>query len=133
MKKIFAAFMILMFAASLASAADPKLPRMDQNKDGKISRQEYLNATVALFGSLDKNRDGVLTKEEMQANKKIDADQWIREADTNQNGKIHKSEHQRAAKKRFFSLDKDKSGYIDRNEWKSSRSELYSPFNSFTF
>ncbi len=133
MNNILTALVILLFAASTSLAADPKLPRADKNRDGKISLQEYLDASGAAFDFLDKNRDGVVTKEEMQSNEKIDADRWIREADANHDGKIHKSEHLQAARKRFLSLDKDKSGYIDRNEWNSGRSDLYSPFNLFTF
>jgi lipopolysaccharide export LptBFGC system permease protein LptF len=133
MKKILAVIVMILFAVSLVFAAEAVLPKADKNKDGKISHQEYLDASGAAFDFLDKNRDGVVTKEEMQPNKKTDADRWIREADANQDGKIHKSEHQQAARKRFFSLDKDKSGHIDRNEWASDRSDLYSPFNLFTF
>ena len=133
MKKVMAILTMIVFVAGPALAADKAFQKADKNKDGKITSQEYLNATSKAFDELDKNRDGVLTKEEIQANDKIDADKLIRETDANRDGKILKKEYQKAAKQRFHSMDKNKIGHIDYNEWPSDRSDLYSPFNLFSF
>jgi Ca2+-binding EF-hand superfamily protein len=133
MKKILAVIVMILFAVSLVFAAEEILPKLDKNKDGKVSKKEYMNAVNGHFSKLDKNHDGVLTKEEIKSNEKIDAEKTIREADADKDGRILKSEYEQAAKKRFSSIDKNKNGYIDRNEWGTDRSELYSPFMLFTF
>jgi Ca2+-binding EF-hand superfamily protein len=133
MKKIFAVLTIILFTVSLACAADDPFSKIDKNKDGKISKQEYLDAVNGNFDKLDKNHDGILTREELQLNGKIDVDKFIKETDTNNDGKISKREYQQAAKKRFNQLDKDKNGFIDKNEWSDDRSPAYSPFTLFTF
>jgi len=133
MKKVIAILTMIVFAAGPVLAADKAFQKADKNKDGKITRQEYTHATSKAFDALDKNSDGVLTKEEIQSNDKIDADKLISETDANRDGKILKQEYQKAAQQRFHSMDKNKSGHIDYNEWASDRSDLYSPFNLFSF
>jgi uncharacterized low-complexity protein len=38
---------------------------MDENKDGKVSKEEFIKAHEAMFDKLDTNKDGVLDKAEM--------------------------------------------------------------------
>jgi len=133
MKKILAVFTIILFTVSLALAVNDTLSKPDKNNDGKISRQEYLDTVNKTFDQLDKNRDGVLTRDEVQSNDKIDALQFMKEADANHDGRVLKKEYEQAASKRFLKLDKNRSGFIDKNEWSAGRSELYSPFTLFMF
>lgn len=41
------------------------IPRMDENEDGVISREEFVTEREELFKRLDKNEDGVLDEEEL--------------------------------------------------------------------
>jgi EF hand len=42
----------------------PHYNRADMNKDGKVTRQEYLAAAAARFDKMDKNHDNVLSTDE---------------------------------------------------------------------
>ncbi|MBP7342265.1 MAG: EF-hand domain-containing protein [Smithellaceae bacterium] len=132
-KKILLILALLFVAAWSAAAAEKALPKLDQNNDGKVVEEEYLDAVARAFDGYDKNSDGVLTRNELPAMKKADADRLFQEVDADRDGGLLKKEFARAAKKRFSTLDKNKNGFIDPSEWASSRSELYSPFTLFTF
>lgn len=41
--------------------------RMDTDGDGKVSRQEAINAATAMFDRLDANKDGFVTPDELAA------------------------------------------------------------------
>jgi Ca2+-binding EF-hand superfamily protein len=45
------------------------LARMDQNHDGEITKAEFTAASDAMFQKLDKNGDGVISKDEMHMSK----------------------------------------------------------------
>ncbi|MEE9910905.1 MAG: EF-hand domain-containing protein [Deltaproteobacteria bacterium] len=132
-KNIFMVITILLFAVSSASAADDAFSKLDKDKDGKISKQEYMDAAAGTFKTYDRNGDGILTREEIKAIKGIDVEKFLKETDANRDGKIVKEEFDKAAEKRFNAIDKNKNRYIDKNEWPSDRSEPYSPFTLFTY
>lgn len=48
-------------------AADTLLQRLDSNKDGGVTVQEFGSRTLAAFDRLDRNRDGTLSAAERQA------------------------------------------------------------------
>jgi Ca2+-binding EF-hand superfamily protein len=124
MKKIFAALMIILFAAVWSFAADDLFSKIDANKDGKISKQEYMDATAATFRKLDKNKDGFLTKDELKVLDKIDAQRFLKEVDINKDGKISQDEFNKAAEKRFKFLDKNNDDFIDRKEWNNVKDDV---------
>lgn len=133
MKKTLTILVIMVFSVSLVWAAEDVLPKLDKGKDGKVSRKEYIDGMARTFDQYDRNGDGILTREEIRLIDKIDAEKFIQEADADRDGKILKREFEQAAKKRFTSMDKNRSGYIENKEWQPGRSEPYSPFTLFTF
>ena len=48
-------------------SADVLLQRLDTNKDGGVTVQEFGSRTLAAFDRMDRNRDGTLTAAERQA------------------------------------------------------------------
>lgn len=141
MKKILTIILIILFAASLSFAIDELFTGIDKNKDGKISKQEYLDAAKKTFNKLDKNRDGFLSKEELEAADKAAAKKFLKETDVNKDGKISQEEYIKAAEKRFKFLDKNHDGFIDQKEWNDKNTSVnrnsqvgpVSPLIMFTF
>lgn len=77
MKKImFFSLLALVLAANPVSAQDrpagamPMFEKNDTNKDGVISKEEYMKSQEEHFAKLDKNGDGSISKDEMNAVKK---------------------------------------------------------------
>jgi Ca2+-binding EF-hand superfamily protein len=116
MKIILQAVVAVLFCYSLAFAGDEDFKKIDTNNDGKISRQEYNAAVIKTFKRYDKNGDGFLTKDELMAIAEIDAEKFMKEVDTNNDGKISQLEFMQAAEKRFKFLDKNGNGYIEKKE-----------------
>lgn len=139
MKKILLAVLPVLFYSSLSLAADDVFNKLDKNKDGKISQKEYIDAVTKTFNKYDKDGNGILTKEEIAAIDKAEAEKILKEADTNKNGQISKEEFLDAAKKRFPLLDKNNDGIIDRKELNAARlatgsgKTTVAPFVLFTF
>ena len=133
MKKILVVLAVLLFGVTLSIAVGDLFSTIDKNKDGKISKQEYLDAVIATFNKYDLNKDGILTKDEIKLIKKIDARKFIKDVDSNKDGKISKQEFVSAAEKKFLQLDKNKDGYIDKKEWSAGKSSACTPFILFTF
>ena len=133
MKKILMVLIVMLFAVSTVFAADDLSTKLDKNKDGKVSKKEYTSAVSKTFDKLDKNRDGSANRDELGHMDKKDLEAFTKETDTDGDGIISKREFEQAAAKRFQQLDKNRNGYINKDEWGAGRSEMYSPFTRFTF
>lgn len=142
MKIIISAILLILFCTTIGFADDGDFNKIDTNKDGRVSKKEYIDAVIKSFNRLDKNRDGFLTKDELKAIDKNDAKKFIKEEDINKDGKISKEEFTKAAEKRFKFLDKNNDGFIEQGEWndvkysvnpRNSRSSSVSPLMIFSF
>lgn len=122
MKKAILVMAMIVLGAVLVYAVEDIFMKLDNNKDGKISKQEYLDAVSGKFDKMDVNHDQVLTKEEIQAGGKADAEKIIKAVKPNREGKITKDMFMKAAEKQFKSIDENQSGYIEINEWKKAGS-----------
>lgn len=64
---ILALAILLMPAAAIADHHKDKMAEADANKDGKISKEEFLAEKGEWFGKYDTNKDGQLDKSEMDS------------------------------------------------------------------
>lgn len=52
------------------SKCSKKWEKMDTNKDGKVSKDEFMSGKQEKFAKMDVNKDGFITKEDREAAKK---------------------------------------------------------------
>lgn len=115
-------------ARAQAGKRDPAVlfAQTDANKDGKISRAEYVAARTARFGELDHNKDGAVSKADFpraaanpQAAARLDA--IIGEADANKDGKVTRAELNKAPSPGFDRADTNHDGAVTAAELSALR------------
>ena len=121
----------------------------DTNKDGKVTRDEYLAGIRKQFAEMDLNNDGRITDDDLppimrgrnvlaggdvagggamrrggRGNDAFPLLQLLRGADANKDGVITLDEVLAAADKRFQLLDRNKDGAIDTADFNALRKEM---------
>jgi Ca2+-binding EF-hand superfamily protein len=85
-------------ASMRAAMAAHLFERMDENKDGQVTRQEAQEASKRMFQRLDGNADGQITKAESEAGVKAIREQELsahfKQLDANADGKLTVAEAQ---------------------------------------
>jgi Ca2+-binding EF-hand superfamily protein len=95
----------------------------DYNKDGRIDRQEYQRRMIEVFYFADRNKDGVVTMEELAAIETVDP-KAFRAADKNGDGKLTPDEFVAYRMVDFDAADKNHDGVLTYEEvqaWTASR------------
>ncbi len=124
------------------------LARFDTNKDGKISREEFLDRVKARFARMDLNNDGRITDEDLppvmrgrdvlkggpasdgpgfgrgRGNRAGFMLGRIRAADANNDGIITLDEVLAQAGKRFDQMDRNKDGTVDKADFDGLQKEM---------
>ena len=104
------------------------LERADEDKDGKITAEEFVKAYPRLgdirFKALDANKDGTLSPDEAAPNRGAAIAGLIRNADEDKDGKVSKAEFAKAEPKadesRFQSLDQNADGSLSSEDIEGS-------------
>jgi hypothetical protein len=121
---------VLLFSSCVAlaqSREDGALKQADVNKDGKVTRQEYMDARAAQFARMDRNGDGVVDDTDSRecADKSAVGKRMagaIRgRMDANRDGKISKDEFVNSPTVLFDRFDGDKNGELDAKELEGAR------------
>jgi hypothetical protein len=134
MQKIIIAAAMILALTGPVSGADKAFDAFDKDKDGRISQQEYLDATAKTFDRLDKDGSGSLDQEELKALSETDRKDWLAEMDKNKDGRIDRNEFQAEALKRFSTADTDENRYLDSREWSRWQTQQrVSPLIQFSF
>ncbi len=104
--------------------------KMDENKDGKLSRDEVQKGLDKMFADADVNKDGAITKEEMQSlhkrmHDKMQAkmqERW-KAADKDGDGTLSRAEIDSAdmpmLSRNFAKIDRNKDGKLTTEEMRS--------------
>lgn len=77
MKKVMIATTVVISSLVATSALagkgwkEKRFDKIDQDKNGVITYQEFTQHHQVMFNKLDQNKDGQVTKEEMKAMKKV--------------------------------------------------------------
>jgi Ca2+-binding EF-hand superfamily protein len=121
---------VLTFASCVALAQSRDgiaIEQADANQDGKVTRQEYVDARSAQFARMDRNGDGVVDEadsreraDQSAVGKRVAAAMRGR-IDANSDGKISKDEFVSAPTTMFDRFDADKNSELDAKELEAAR------------
>ena len=122
MKKVL--FISTLAIASLATAAafacgggeGGMRGKIDTNNDGKITLAESQTAAKVRFENLDKNKNGAVTRDEIQGRERL-----FERADANRDGKVTLAEMQTKAREHFVARDTNKDNVITQDEMRAGR------------
>jgi hypothetical protein len=105
-------------AATPTFEADPARERlfrtMDRGRDGKVTREEYLGHFGRAFKVMDKNGDSVLSPDELPRSA-------FKVADTNKDNQVTATEHDALRAKHFKNFDADQDGSLTLQEMAARR------------
>ena len=128
-----------------AQMGERLLAMFDTNKDGKVTKDEFLAGVRKRFAEMDLNNDGRITDDDlppMLRGRNIIAGgqntgpsagpmgrgnptlRMLQEADANKDGVVTLDEALAAAEKRFTTLDRNKDGVIDKADFDAARKEM---------
>lgn len=119
-----AAAVLLTPVAALADRGEraaKMIERIDADKNGEISLEEFTTVRLERFNAADANKDGSVTREEMLAQvEKRRAERRVNRMfehlDADKDGMITEAETKVMAEKRFARMDRDDSGSIEKSE-----------------
>lgn len=125
-------YRFLLAALSIVVLADPAGARIgggqgdmfanaDTNKDGLVSRAEFVASRAAHFARFDRNGDGVVSPADFSRLArfpaiKAKADAMIAEADGNHDGVVTRAELANAPAAMFDRADTNHDGFVDKAE-----------------
>ena len=121
-----AAVLLLSSYVVLAQGREgPALEQADANHDGKVTKQEYIEARTVQFSRMDRNGDGFIDEADSRAGgneRGQRAAAALRgRIDSNGDGKISKEEFVNAPTMLFDKFDANKDGVLDATELEAAR------------
>ncbi|HMJ12823.1 MAG TPA: EF-hand domain-containing protein [Polyangiaceae bacterium] len=112
-KMQFAGIALVLTTLSAAAFAHGGRGKMDTNGDGKVTLAEAQAGAKQKFERMDKNKNGVVTKDELSGKRA----RYLEKADTNKDGKVTLAEAQAKAQTWFQKLDTNKDGVLTKEEF----------------
>ncbi|MEO6727102.1 MAG: hypothetical protein ABIU20_09080 [Blastocatellia bacterium] len=102
-----------------------KLKKMDANRDGQITRDEWKGKSKG-FDRADQNNDGTISRDEAMAGRKAAGKRHLKRMDANNDGQIARGEWTGPADG-FGKLDANNDGMLTREEMKAGRHRKQRP------
>jgi Ca2+-binding EF-hand superfamily protein len=102
-------------ARDYSMSADERFSYLDVNNDSRVSENEW-DGSLATFDRFDRNRDGWLTRPELDTARPSSP---FRNIDTNGDGRITMTEWP-WSRRTFIQQDRDSNGSISRQEYRGS-------------
>ncbi|EQB30465.1 EF-hand domain-containing protein [Sphingobium ummariense] len=117
-------------AAQLGKGREPWFDKADTNRDGIVTRDEFLAYRDRNFGEMDRNKDGVVSPADFprlarfrpQAMDRLT--QMLGRADSNGDGAISRQELAASPPTMFELADANGDGRVTRAEFDESRAEM---------
>ena len=121
-----AAVLLLSSCVVLAQGREgPALEQADADHDGKVTKQEYVDARAAQFSRMDRNGDGFIDDADSLAGGNERGQRAAKalrsRIDSNGDGKISKEEFVNAPTMLFDKFDANKDGVLDATELEAAR------------
>jgi hypothetical protein len=121
-----AAVLLLSSCVVLAQGREgPALEQADADHDGKVTKQEYVDARAAQFSRMDRNGDGFIDEADSRAGGNERGQRAAKalrgRIDSNGDGKISKEEFVNAPTMLFDKFDANKDGVLDATELEAAR------------
>jgi Ca2+-binding EF-hand superfamily protein len=121
-----AAVLLLASCVVLAQGREgPALEQADANHDGKVTKQEYVDARAAQFSRMDRNGDGFIDDADAREGGNERGQRAAKalrgRIDSNGDGKISKEEFVNAPTMLFDKFDANKDGVLDATELEAAR------------
>ena len=131
MNKVAVSACLLLLLGSAAHAqmrpsAGAMFDGADANKDGLVSRDEFVGARASQFSRLDRNGDGFLDdadlpKRALARRQQNGSAQLLTQFDSNGDGRISKEEFVNGPTPVFDQADANKDGSLDKQELEVAR------------
>jgi hypothetical protein len=121
-----AAFVPMAHAQVVVSpSAMARLSEADANRDGRVTRTEFLAARAARFDRFDRNQDGVLTLADspprfIAASLSVDLADMLKVFDADKNDQVTRAEFVNGPTPTFDAADTNTDGVLDAAELKSA-------------
>jgi Ca2+-binding EF-hand superfamily protein len=121
-----AAVLLLSNCVVLAQGREgPALEQADADHDGKVTKQEYVDARAAQFSRMDRNGDGFIDDADAREGGNERGQRAAKalrgRIDSNGDGKISKEEFVNAPTMLFDKFDANKDGVLDATELEAAR------------
>ena len=133
MRRVSILLAVLLAGGALASPAaargrpDPMemLEQADANRDGTVSRAEFVDARRARFARMDRNGDGHVSEDDLPRIARRRAGERIEQAvagfDDDHDGRLSRKEFVNGPTRLFDLGDRDGNGALDRREVEAMR------------
>lgn len=103
------------------------MDRMDANKDGSVTKEEFTAARASMFAKRDRNADGYLDGEDAGKRARRGAERMAQareRLDTDGDGRVSKDEFVTADSPMFTAADKDSNGVLDPQELADAKTKM---------